>query len=107
MQADPDSGLGNFNDRLQDAVSALVDSTCLSDQVLEAMFEYGAAAANFDQSLTRPAMAPPNFAEDVWPSYLNAIGAVDYYFSIEELVLMANVARIALICFKQEDGMSP
>ena len=49
---------------------------------------------------------PTDFPERAWKSYLYAIGMFPgYYFSVQELVLMADVARIRLLVLTDVDGV--
>ena len=54
---------------------------------------------------TESQMFPQDFAEKAWPSYLQCIRDRNYYFSVEEIIIMASVANVRLLVLRDSgDG---
>ncbi len=84
------------------AFHALHPNHGLSADVDEAVASFVQAHQEFASVGVCP--RPENFAERAWPSYLESIMDADYYFSIEELKLMADIARVSVIFLKEHSG---
>ena len=48
--------------------------------------------------------APPSFASRAWPAYLHALESAEYWFSVDEMLFMAEAARVHLIVLWYRGG---
>lgn len=102
VDADAELTLTAFKDRLETVVSE-IDASYLTDIFLAALVKFTHAADAFAQvGLLR---MPEDFAERAWPAYLETVMDNSYFFSIEELIVMASVAGITLVVFKARGGL--
>ena len=102
VEADAEMTLTAFRDRLETVVSE-IDALYLTDVLLAALVKFTHAADAFAQ--VGLLCMPEDFAERAWPAYLETVMDNSYYFSIEELIVMASVAGITLVVFKARGGL--
>jgi hypothetical protein len=73
----------------------------------DAVSRLRAAHAEWCAHLVLPSATelPPTFAEEVWPVYVATMeNDVGYYFSVDEIVLIANLARVNLVVAAERDS---
>ena len=101
VAADAGMTLGTFRDRLHNPVVE-TDAAYLTDAIMAALAQLTHAADAFAH--VGFFGIPWDFADRAWPAYLETMMDPSYYFSIEELIVMASVARITLVVFNAQAG---
>ena len=101
VRADAHMTPAAFTDRLLDAV-ADADAAHLTDTFIATLTKLSDAVREFTS--VGSCNFPMDFAERAWPAYLEAIMDADYYFSAEELLVMADVAGVSLVVLQARAG---
>jgi hypothetical protein len=101
VQADVHMTPAAFTDRLLDA-TADADAAYLTDTFIADLTQLSDAVREF--TCIGSSNFPMDFADRAWPAYLEAIMDPEYYFSTEELLVMAHVAGVSLVVLQARAG---
>ena len=101
VQADAHMTPAAFTDRLLDA-TADADAAHLTDTFIADLTQLSDAVREF--TCIGSSNFPMDFADRAWPAYLEAIMDPEYYFSTEELLVMAHVAGVSLVVLQSRAG---
>ena len=70
----------------------------IAGDILQQAWDYCDAAREIVETV-QPIDSPPSFLERVWPAYLNAIQASEFYFSTSELLVISERQSINVAVF--------
>jgi len=101
VQADVDMTPVAFTERLLHA-AADADAAHLTDTFMAALTHFRDTVHEF--TCVGSSNFPMDFADRAWPAYLEAIMNPEYYFSAEELIVMADVAGVSLVVLQARAG---
>ena len=101
VQADVDMTPVAFTERLLHVV-ADADAAHLTDTFMAALTQLSDTVREF--TCVESSNFPMDFADRAWPAYLGAIMSSEYYFSAEELIVLADVADVSLVVLQARAG---
>ena len=101
VSADSSSEIKTFLNKLQSLFTDTWES--LSPGQLESVICFLDKASEW-ANLETPIAEPPNFAHRVWPAYLECMRCLDYWFSPEEIIVVAAGVGRNVAIFKSFDA---